>query len=177
MRLSVIALGAVAICLSTFSNSRIAAQESCDIPKVLSDALRGKYPELTVLRINDLPQSDRELFQKEHGQDCAGMTKVDFYGDGAPTWALVLVPSEKNGGSAKLILARKGSRGFEFSALDSANQPTAVVWQAPSGTYSDLESDKTIRAKHQVLVFASYESWAIVYAWMDNHIGKVWLAD
>ncbi|HEY6372473.1 MAG TPA: hypothetical protein VIX37_17990, partial [Candidatus Sulfotelmatobacter sp.] len=60
--------------------------------------------------------------------------------------------------------------------LDSANGPTPVIWSQPPGQYRGVSGEKTIRAAHPVIVFAGYESWAILYVWRGS--GKrVQLAD
>jgi RHS repeat-associated protein len=49
--------------------------------------------------------------------------------------------------------------------------------EQPPGEYRDVYGKKEIRATRPVIVFAGYESWAIVYAWTGKHIAKVWIAD
>ncbi|HEY6369940.1 MAG TPA: hypothetical protein VIX37_05135 [Candidatus Sulfotelmatobacter sp.] len=51
-----------------------------------------------------------------------------------------------------------------------------MIWSQPPGEYRGVSGEKTIRAAHPVIVFAGYESWAILYVWRGS--GKrVQLAD
>jgi hypothetical protein len=161
--------------LASVLQSVSVGQDSCKVPHALAAALGKKYSAALVVRLKDLSPEDRELFEKDHGTDCPGLVSVDFYGDGKPTWALVLIPEGKQ--NAELVVAHASGDGFEITKLDDANQKTAVVWRQPQGVYRDLQADKTIRAAHSVIVFAGYESWAVLYAWTGKHVEKVWLSD
>jgi hypothetical protein len=103
------------------------------------------------------------------------LVSVDLYGDGKPTWALVLLAEGKQ--NAELVVAHATEGRFNITKLDDANQKTAVVWRQPQGLYRNLPADKTIRAAHSVLVFAGYESWAVLYAWTGKRVEKIWLSD
>jgi hypothetical protein len=155
----------------------IASPDARALPAGLSEEIAKKYPGTAPVRLSDLNQYDLKLFQKDHGTRCPGMVKADFYGDGKPTWALVVLsgigPKEK----AELLVAHQGAMGWEIRSLDSANASVPVVWTEGPGKYNDVHGEKTIRALHPVIVFAGYSSWAIIYAWTGNAIYKVWIAD
>ena len=167
----------IAAVLAFALTATTSAQDSCRIPSSLASALATKYPDARVMTLNDLPQQDREFFEKDHGPDCPGLIRVNFYGDGKATWALVLIIREMQKQDAQLVIAHEIAGGFEFTPLDNANQESAVVWRLGPGTYADIETAKTIRAAHPVIVFAGYESWAILYAWNGKRVEKIWLAD
>lgn len=40
-----------------------------------------------------------------------------------------------------------------------------------------MSEPMTIRARHQVIVFCGYESWAILYAWTGKEVVKTWISD
>jgi len=65
--------------------------DPCALPSDLHDEISKKYPGTTVVSLADLTEYERKLFQKGHGARCPGVAKVNFYGDGKPTWALVLI--------------------------------------------------------------------------------------
>src|SRR6266849_1658047 len=54
----------------------------CDLPQGLQREIATKYPGRKLVTLSDLQEDDRAFFQKDHGNSCPGLVKVDFYGDG-----------------------------------------------------------------------------------------------
>jgi len=127
--------------------------------------------------MSDLEEYDRKLFRKDHGNSCPGLVKVDFYGDGKPTLALVLITGNGAQEKAELVVARQFGGNWMTTLLDTAGSSTPVVWRQKPGKYTDVYANKTIRATKPAIVFCGYESWAILYAWTGKGVDKVWLAD
>jgi hypothetical protein len=87
------------------------SQSGCALADGLSSLIASKYPKAHVVRLSDLNQDDKTLFQKEHGSSCPGLTHRDFYGDGKPTFALVLLRA--NGShKAELVVCSSGPRSM-----------------------------------------------------------------
>jgi hypothetical protein len=103
--------------------------------------------------------------------------KVDFYGDGKPTWALVLTAGERSKSKSELVVARQLGEGWEIRSLDTAGAAVPVVWRQDPGRYRDVYGDKEIRATRPVIVLCSYGSWAILYFWTGKRVEKIWIAD
>jgi hypothetical protein len=61
------------------------------LPKDLRLEIASKYPGKKIVTLSGLEEDDRAFFQKYHGDDGTGLVNVDFYGDGNPTLALVLI--------------------------------------------------------------------------------------
>jgi hypothetical protein len=154
-----------------------APQSSCALPAALSEVIATKYAGALVVRLPDLNQDDKELFQKEHGSDCPGVTRVDFYGDGKPTYALVLLRAE-DARKAELVIAHKVQNQWLTVLLDSvgASNPP-VVWTEKPGKYDDVYGQKSVNATRPVVVLCGYESWAILYAWTGTQVEKIWISD
>src|ERR1700687_5171464 len=138
-----------AVTLYLIAASQVTAAQShdrCALPSGLSDAIVKKHPGTRVVSLADLDDYDRKLFQKDHGGRCPGLVKVDFYGDGKPTWALVLVgggkPSQRK---AELVVARQTGQGWDIRSLDTADG-TPVVWRQGPGKYEGMSEPATIRA-------------------------------
>lgn len=89
-----------------------AATDRCELPPGLRDKLLKDYPNTRLVGLADLDEHDRQLFQKDHGTRCPGFVRVDFYGDGKPTWALVLI-SEENPGRKALVVAHHVAQNWE----------------------------------------------------------------
>lgn len=123
----------------------------------------------------DLDEYDRKLFQKDHGR-CPGLVKVDFYGDGKPTWALVLISGENPKRKAELVVARQVGDTWETRSLETTDG-TPVVWREGPGKYDGMSEPNTILAKNPVIVFCGLESWAICYAWTGKEVVKTWISD
>jgi hypothetical protein len=148
----------------------------CNLPPGLSDELSKKYAGTHVVSQEDLSKNDRQSFQKDHGRRCPGLAKVNFYGDGKPTWAVVLIAGENPKRKAELIVARQIADGWETRSLE-ATDGTPVVWREGPGKYDDLDGKKVIHATKPVIVFAGYGSWSILYAWTGKDVEKVQLSD
>jgi hypothetical protein len=118
---------------------------------------------------------DRKLFRKLHGKHCPGIARVNFYGDGKLTLAIVLISGDNPKRRAELITARETKVGWDFRTLD-VTDGTPVVWREPPGTYEGMELTK-IRAKYSAIAFAGLESWEVVYIWTDKKAEKVQLSD
>jgi hypothetical protein len=125
--------------------------------------------------MEDLSKEDRLSFQKDHGRRCPGIAKVNFYGDGKPTWAVVLIAGENPKRKAELIVARPVAEGWDTRLLDTTDG-TPVVWREGPGKYDGLDG-KVIQATNPVIVFAGYESWSVLYAWTGKDVEKVQLSD
>jgi hypothetical protein len=173
------AICALSICTLDFVSAlpAEAADGPCSLTIGLGEQLSKMYPTRKVVELRDLVLEDREWFQRAHGNECAGLVRIDFYGDGRPTWALVLIAGHGPKAKADLVVAHQVDRNWEIVLLDTADEPAPVVWSEPSGEYRDIYGDKTIHAIHPVIVFAGYESWAILYAWNGKRMQKIWLAD
>lgn len=131
-----------------------------------------------MVRLVDLDDYDRKLYEKDHGSRCPGLVRVNFYGDQKPTWALVLISGENPKRKAELVVARQVDSDWEVRSLEITDG-TPVVWSERPGKYEGLyeENEKTIHAAHSVIVFCGYESWAILYAWNGKAVEKVWISD
>jgi hypothetical protein len=157
-----------------------AAQQSndgCDLPTDLQREVASKYPGRTLVRLSDLNDYDKGLFQKEHGDSCPGLVNVDFYGDGRPTLALALTTKTVAKGKTELIVARQIEAGWKTTTLETTDGPVPVVWSQKPGEYTDVYGEKKIRARRPVIVFCGYSSWAVLYAWTGNRVAKIWLSD
>jgi hypothetical protein len=154
------------------------ANDACDLPQDLQHEVAVKYPGAKLVGLSDLGEDDRGFFQKDHGDACPGMVKADFYGDGRPTVALVLIRKSGAKKKAELVLGHQVAGGWRTTMLDTSDgAPVPVIWSQPPDEYRDVYGNKKIRATRPVIVFAAYESWAIVYAWTGKDIAKVWIAD
>ncbi len=148
----------------------------CEYPPGLRDEISKKYPGTHLVSLVDLEEYNRKLYQKDHGTRCPGLVRVNFYGEGKPTWALVLIAGENPKRKAELIVARQVAGGWEIRSLETSDG-TPVVWREGPGKYDDIYGEKKIRAKNPVIVLCWYGSSAIVYAWTGKEVEKVWLSD
>lgn len=139
--------------------------------------IASKFPNTHVVGLSDLNHDDKILFQKEHGSSCPGLTRVDFYGDGKPTSALVLLGA--NGAQkAEFVVAHQIQNQWQTLLVDTADASIVpVAWSEKTGKYDDVYEQKTLNATRPVVVFCGYESWAILYAWAGNRVEKIWISD
>jgi hypothetical protein len=133
--------------MSSVSFAFAAPQDGCSLPANLREELARQYSNAHVVSLADLAPDDKNLFEKEHGSACPGISKVDFYGDGKPTLAVVLCLDEKHGAKAQLIVAHEVQNGWELKALEQdITGPAPVVWHQRPGKYHDVYGEKTINA-------------------------------
>jgi hypothetical protein len=153
------------------------ASGACGLPADLEHEITSKYPGRALVTLSDLADYDKQLFQESHGNECPGLVKVDFYGDGKPTLALALTTRNAAKGETELVLAHQVGASWNMDILETADGPVPVVWSQGPGEYTDVYGEKKIHATKPVIVFCGYESWAILYAWTNGKVGKIWLAD
>jgi len=67
------------------------ASEPCTLPQDLQREVSARYPKAKVVSLVDLEEDDRKFFKADHHDNCPGLVKVDFYGDGKPTLAFILI--------------------------------------------------------------------------------------
>jgi len=135
-----------------------------------------EIPGTHLISLADLDDYDRKLYQKDHGTRCPGLVRVNFYGDGKPTWALVLTTGKGTEQKAELVVARQVGRDWEIRSLE-ATDGTPVVWREGPGKYDGMNEEKPLRARHPVIIFCGYGSWAILYAWTGAEVRKIWVSD
>jgi hypothetical protein len=179
VRMKFMAVSAVGFYLFVLVQTTVAAptDRACDLPRGLDQEIVRKYPNRTLVTSADLSEEDRNLFQKDHDRRCPGLVNVDFFGDGKPTWALVLIGKGESRSKAELVVAHRVRESWETTLLDTAQDSVPVVWSQGPGEYRDVHGEKKIRAAGPVIVFCGYESWAIVYAWTGKEVAKVWIRD
>jgi hypothetical protein len=171
----------VAALLPFAARAALAAPPSraCELPQSLQREIAKKYPGSSVVGLQDLTNDDLKFFKHDHGSACPGLAKVDFYGDGKPTLAVVLVVKSGAKSHTQFVLAHEVETAWNIRTLDTGgpSRYAPVVWSQPPGKYRDVENGKVIRASRPVIVFCGYEGWAIVYSWTGNKVDKVWISD
>ena len=166
-------------CFATTRVAIAAPVDACTLPQGLDSKIATKFPGAHLVSLVDLDDYDKKLYKKDHGSHCPGLVKINFYGDGRPTWAMVLISGEgPQHLKAELIVARQLDAEWEIRSLETTDG-TPVVWREGPGKYEGLygENVKTIHATNPIIVFCGYESWAIVYSWNGKEVEKVWVSD
>lgn len=77
--------------LATIPQVSFAQQKDpCTLPSGLQRVVAHEFPGAKLITLSNLNEDHKKFYVKDHGNDCPGLTKVDFYGDGNPTWAMAL---------------------------------------------------------------------------------------
>ena len=176
--IAISAIGCSLLCFAAAARA-VPPNDVCNLPNDLQHEVASRYPGSRVVNLPDLSEGDRKFFEAGHKSACPGLVKVDFYGDGKPTLALVLVTKRGAKGNTQLVVAHEVGEKWRMTSLDTGGpSPYApVVWSQPPGKYMDVYGNKTIRASRPVIVFCGYESWAILYAWTGKNVSKIWIMD
>jgi len=167
---------ALLLCFAAATESLAAGTGACLLPQGLDNDLAKRFPGAQVVRFADLGAYEKKLYKKDFGSRCPGVVKVNFYGDGKPTWAVVLISGENPKRKAEVIVVRKLDSGWDIRSLE-ATDGEPVVWREGPGKYEDVYGQKTIQATRPVVLLSDYGSYTIVYAWNDKEVEKVWLSD
>ena len=171
---------ALMMCLLLLAPVAAAAPQKdvCGLPKDLQTLIAGSYPGQSVVNASDLSDDDKKSFQRDHGDSCPGLVNVDFYGDGKPTFAIALTTKVGTGNTTMLVLAHRIGADWKLRMLSKPDGPDATpyVWSAKPGEYESVYQHK-VRATSPVIIFCGCPSWAILYAWTNNRIARLWLRD
>jgi hypothetical protein len=172
---AVAVLGALMIAITAATASDAT---SCKLPQELRRKIEMRYPGMRLVDKPALNEYDRQLFEKEHDGDCPGAANVDFYGDGKPTIALILLEASANAHEGILLVAHEVDGAWRLRVLDKVDAPLApVVWGENPGEYTDVSGNRTIKAHHEPVVLCRYEAWAVLYALDGKMVKKIWIAD
>lgn len=176
--IAISATGCLLLCFAAAAHA-VPINDVCNLPEGLQHEVASKYPGSRVVNLPNLSEDDRKFFEADHKNACPGLVQIDFYGDGKPTLALVLVTKTGAKGNTQLVVAHEVEGKWRMTPLDTGGpSPYApVVWSQPPGKYMDVYGNKTIRASRPVIVFCGYEGWAILYAWTGRSITKIWIMD
>jgi hypothetical protein len=71
----------------------------------LGEEISKRFPGTHIVTAAHMGEYDRKLFHKDHGTRCPGLVKVNFFGDGKPTWAVVLISGDNPKRKAQLVVA------------------------------------------------------------------------
>lgn len=153
------------------------SSDPCVLPLDLQPLVAAQFPRTKIVTVEDLSDDHKSLFEADHRGKCPGLVQVDFYGDGKPTLALALTTVTGKYRQTNLILAHKRAERWTLRYLDKSDGAIAVTWSEQPATYESVYRDQTIAASHPVIIFCGYNSFAIVYAWINHAVAKVWLED
>jgi len=168
--------GLAVVTLASTCAAYAAPGAQCQPPSSLGAEISNRFPDTHIVTAADLEEYDKKLFRKDHGTRCPGLVKVNFFGDGKPTWALVLISGDNPKRKAQLVVAHLLDAGWEIRSLE-VTDGTPVVWREGPGKYEGMSEPTTIHAKYPVIVFCGYGSWAILYSWTDKEVVKTWISD
>jgi hypothetical protein len=131
------------------------------------------HPGFSVVTTKDLEPYARQLFIHDHGAACPGLVRLAFFGKGRASLAISLV----RGSQGRLVLAEQETQGsWRIRQLDETTG-AAVVWAEPPGMSRDVYGEKVLRHSNEGLVWCRLEAWAILYAWVNARVEKIWLTD
>src|SRR5256885_165814 len=89
----------------------------------------------TVVTLADLQDDDRGFFQKDHNNSCPGLVKVDFYGDGKPTLALVLIKKKDEAKESAILVAHQVEATWNITMLATGGPSVPACRQASTLTF------------------------------------------
>ena len=127
--------------------------DACRLPADLKREVARKYPGRTLVSLSDLGDDDRKFFQEGHGNSYPGLVKVDFYGDGKPTFALALTTQSAAKGKTELVVAHQVEATWKTITLETVDGDAPVVWNEKPGEYKDVYGEKRVVRPSQLSFF------------------------
>jgi len=168
-----ISLVALTLALSIQTADVPAKGDVCSLPTPLRDALQQRFGSSRVLKIADLFEDERPLFQKEHPGACPGIARGQFFGPGQrPAIAIVLLDIEPKK-NIRLVIARPALSTWTFVEADELDAgTTAVVSRATPEAGSVPKAKTDGKAVNEGVVLTSYETWKRLYSWNGRAFEK-----
>ena len=144
----------------------------------LNRVLKRDYPNWVVVYEPDW-RNDELMKEQARKNVCPWGVKVDFYGNGRLVYAIVIEKKSQDStpykiGKLLLAQAEKERRWTLVTLLDNTCPCPIII--KPPGKYKDVNEDKEIKSKGEVVLHYS-QSVAIVFAWTGEKIDKVHIAD
>src|SRR5437879_13010557 len=96
-------------------------KDRCALPPSLRDEISKTYPRARPVSLADLDDYARKQYRKDFGTRCAGLVRVNFYGDGKPTWALLFVAWEGLTQKPELVVADPRGHEVCIRSLDAVS--------------------------------------------------------
>ena len=149
------------------------------LPISANDLIRTRFPGWRPKQLSDLPLDDRQIWLKEHANDCPGIAVGHFENADRLTYALFLVRQSDPTNGYKLLvfdeMAQKNA--YILKPLEQANGPTyggVVIETAPPGHYSDYENARiSVTTKLEGFYLEFIEKGAFLYYWSGRRYRTV----
>ena len=158
----------------------------CDgatVPTAITELLKDKFPQWRPKRISDM-DADNQRFWLE-GRDagtCPGIAIGHFESASRLSYAFLLVPQSNPSGGYKVIVFSKqaGKDIYSPTLVDHAEGQTysgLVIFRANPGEYKDLERNKAIHIRTDVLYLEWIEKGAQLYYWLAGRYHALQVSD
>lgn len=145
------------------------AASGCDrkcLPSEIEEYLENNFGEWRVVRLEDLLPEDKQLFLKQHPDDCPGFTSGAYRCSDSQSFAVVILSSD-NPPRAKLLAFDHVGESYEATTLweipNVSNIP--VVFTMPPGAYLSWERDEEVTTECPVIFYVHYEASAWMFYW------------
>jgi hypothetical protein len=139
-------------------------------------AYLAKHPGWAILEISDLVADDQALWHQYHEGKCPGLAEAALDGSGKLSYALALV-DRKNGNEQIVALKAEGNAFQPFTLQAPFHDIGSVVYRAPPGRSSDLETGREVRINHDSIVWEKMESASQQFYFSNKKFHKLQTSD
>jgi hypothetical protein len=112
-----------------------AKAECQNFPPQVSEYLRANKG-WSVVKLTDLPDDDKQLWEQSHGGNCPGYAEAYMFGSKAPSYALALLGRSSGVNVEKLVLLQGNAKGSQTIFAASPITTPFVTWKIKPGQYS-----------------------------------------
>jgi hypothetical protein len=174
------------VALLLFSSLVIAtsvAKDPCDdvlLPEPVRQLLVEKFPKGRALKLFDLSREKQDLWLDSKRRDnCPGIATGNFETKVRLSYALVLIPINKDQPGFKFVVVNVKESSINFKLLYETDRPSnyPVIYRVPPGKYLDWQRTRSVQLSLDGIQLEQMEVRAILYYWKDGRYNELVVMD
>jgi hypothetical protein len=156
----------------------LAQESTCAAPKPIRMLLARRYADWKIVDASDLERSDQESWFKRYGTRCPGLVTGHFTRSAGDSEYVALLTKKTRRGvfeTAVLFTSSGARQRYSTKTLSKPGLTTtaSVLWRLPSGRYTAVDEDATIRAPFDVIIYEKIEAGALLFYWRDGRFHSI----
>jgi hypothetical protein len=134
-----------------------------------------------VVTLADLPNDDRDLWQREHTGRCPGVAAGRLVSGDRYSYAVALLKEDANGGLFQQLVVWLWAGGHLSSTVLVGPTPVVagpfVVWMAPPGKSVGVDGQPPVMFAHDSFIYEKMEAIATQFYYLNGRFRKLQTAE
>lgn len=154
------------------ASTSVGVGAECDnIPHVASQFI-SEHRNWRVLKYDDLPNDDKQLWRKFHPRLCPGWTKVNFDNSDKNYYAVAFLAKNGSIEYEKIVIFRYKGNGVEIekTIANDIIQTPLVLWTAKPGLYLNERNGKNVKISGESLIYEKMEAGSTQFFMVNGKI-------